>query len=380
MHANALQSPPSVIHIQSDPESVFWGVLPSQNDPPLAVVDSASTISIDTLSHEGVLEDQGGDPIAFFGAQGVRPEQVLDDAVDLVSQLTHPKGVGPHIVNRRIDVAGARAGDYLKIDVLRLLPRVPYGIISNRHGKGVLTDTFPREHSTISIFAKQILHEGRMWGVIDKAGPDAIARYRERNGDRGKHRLSSPPEEGGSLSFPLHPFLGIMGVTPATDEHLNTVPPGDFGGNIDINLLVEGSSLYLPIQVDGAGFYTGDPHFAQGNGEVSLTALEASLRADLRLTVIPRRNFVERYGALRGPLVETPEYLVTTARALTLYEALRNCVSEAVLALTHMHGMDDTHAYALASACVDFNISEAVDIVKGVHACIPKTCFDMPRP
>lgn len=70
MHANALQSPPSVIHIQSDPESVFWGVLPSQNDPPLAVVDSASTISIDTLSHEGVLEDQGGDPIAFFRGTG----------------------------------------------------------------------------------------------------------------------------------------------------------------------------------------------------------------------------------------------------------------------------------------------------------------------
>jgi acetamidase/formamidase len=379
MQASALQSPTSTIHIASDPESVLWGVLPSQNDPPLRVVDSASIISVDTLSHEGVLEDQGSDPVAFFGAQGVPREQVLRDAVNLVSQLSRPSGAGPHIVNKRIDVVGAKAGDYLQVDVVRLQPRVPYGIISNRHGKGVLSDIFPQRHETVSIFARQILHDGRMWGVIDKTGPDAISRYRSRDADKNRSQTNTLIDQPATLGFPLHPFLGIMGVTPATDEHLNTVPPGNFGGNIDINLLVEGSSLFLPIQVDGAGFYTGDPHFAQGNGEVSLTALEASLHAELRLTLIPRRNFIARFGQLQGPMVETPDYLVTTGRALTLDEALRNCVSEAILALTHLHGMDETHAYALASACVDFNISEAVDIVKGVHACIPKNCIDIAR-
>ena len=82
-------------------------------------------------------------------------------------------------------------------------------------------------------------------------------------------------------SFPLHPFIGIMGVAPDTDAHLCSIPPYDFGGNIDVNDMTEGSVLFLPIQVEGAKFFVGDPHYAQGDGEVSLTALEAPLRATL---------------------------------------------------------------------------------------------------
>ncbi|MFT8704396.1 acetamidase/formamidase family protein [Bifidobacterium aquikefiricola] len=398
----------TIFTITSSPESVLWGVLPSQRDEPLCTVDSGSIVTIDTLSHEGVLEDQGSDPIAFFGAQGIDADQVLPDAVNLVNNVPHIKGAGPHIVNRRIDIANAHAGDYLKVEVLQLTPRVPYGIISNRHGKGVLTRRFPQGKPTVSVFAQQITRNGAMWGVIDKTGPDALARYENRLkqsdplddaivqadsiGEGGANatlplantslsfaggQRDSSDGQAERIAFPLAPFLGIMGVTPATDEHLSTVPPGDFGGNLDINLLVSGSTLYLPIQVEGAGFYVGDPHFVQGNGEVSLTALEASLHAQLKLTVIPRVTFKAHVGALEGPMIETPDYWVTTGRALTLDEALEHCVTETITALNHLYAMDDAHAYALASACIDFNISEAVDIVKGVHACIPKSLCPM---
>ena len=96
------------------------------------------------------------------------------------------------------------------------------------------------------------------------------------------------------IAFPLAPFLGTMGVAVSGDERPHSVPPGSHGGNIDINLLVEGTVLYLPVQVPGAIAYVGDPHFAQGDGEVALTALEASLRATLRFDVIAARGGARR--------------------------------------------------------------------------------------
>ncbi|NMN01042.1 acetamidase/formamidase [Bifidobacterium sp. DSM 109958] len=361
-----------VLRVGADPGSVRWGTLPARGDEPLATVASGAVVVFDTLSHEGILEDQGRDPIAFFGAQGVAPDDVLDDAIRVASVGDHPAGSGPHVVSRPIAVEGARAGDWLRVDVLRLTPRVPYGVISNRHGKGVLADELPRGGTTVSVFARATERDGQLYGVIDRTGPDAVAAYRAAT--KGSHLgvVTDPRGASDALMFLLHPFLGIMGVTPNTDEHLNTVPPGDFGGNLDINLLTEGTSLYLPVQVDGAGFTVGDPHFVQGNGEVSLTALEASLTAELRLTVVPHDRFVADFGELSGPLVETPRYWVPTGRSHDLDVALRRCVREAISLLETRAGMDEAHAYAYLSAAVDFDISEAVDVNLGVHACIPK--------
>jgi len=71
---------------------------------------------------------------------------------------------------------------------------------------------------------------------------------------------------GEDVQFPIDPFMGMMGVATDTDEEVHSVPPTHTGGNIDINDLTEGSTLYLPVEVAGAHFYTGDPHFAQGDG------------------------------------------------------------------------------------------------------------------
>lgn len=111
---------------------------------------------------------------------------------------------------------------------------------------------------------------------------------------------------GQIMQFPLNPFLGIMGVTPNTDEHYSSVPPTRVGGNIDINELGVGSTLYLPVEVPGAGFYTGDPHFVQGDGEVALTALEASLRGTVRLTVLKKivLKFLKRTAVLSYSLLQ----------------------------------------------------------------------------
>jgi acetamidase/formamidase len=337
------------------PEEVFWGRLPCASDRPVLGIQPGTSVTIDTLSHEGILEDQGRDPRRFFGAHGVDPDHVLDEAVRLAASAhpRRPETDGPHVVTGPIEVAGARPGDLLAMTVLDTARRVPYGVISNRHGRGALPGELPRNGRNFSAFVEVRPDDaGQAHGVLP-LGP----------GDRR------------TVSFPLNPFLGIMGVAVSGTERPHSVPPGAHGGNLDVNLLTAGSTLYLPVQVPGAYAYVGDPHFAQGDGEVALTAFEASLRATIRFDLVPAEAAVERFGELVGPVAETRDHLIPTGLDPDLDVATANCVRAALALLQGRYGMDRAHAYAYLSAAADFNISQVVDIVKGVHARIRKADF-----
>ncbi|WP_165067938.1 acetamidase/formamidase family protein [Marisediminicola senii] len=341
----------SAKYVPVEPGSYLWGRLPCATDSPVMTIDSGDEVTIDTLSHEGILEDQGRDPAAFFGAHGVDRDHVLADAVAIAAS-SYPRDRttdGPHVVSGPIRIAGARPGDLLRVTVLDTQRRVPYGVISNRHTRGALPDEYPAGGETVSVFAS-----------VDADG-----------------RGSLPLTEGGEkrVTFGLAPFLGIMGVAVSDEVRPHSVPPGRHGGNIDINLLTAGSSLYLPVQVDGALAYVGDPHFAQGDGEVSLTAMEASLRTDLRFEVVTQADAIAQFGELVGPMAETSEFLVPTGMDEDLDEAMRQCVRAAIALLRARYGMDAHLAYAYLSAATDFNISQVVDLVKGVHARIRVSDF-----
>ncbi|MCW2756055.1 MAG: fmdA [Marmoricola sp.] len=336
------------------PDEVFWGRLPCAADRPVIRVAPGSTVTIDTLSHEGILDDQGSDPRAFFGGYGVEPESVLEEAVRLVAtRRRDPRADGPHVVTGPIEVAGAQPGDLLAMSVIDTARRVPYGVVSNRHGRGALPGEMPTGPGTYHAF---VTVEERSDGDADGVLP-LVPGGRE------------------SVRFPLHPFLGIMGVAAAGSVRPNSVPPGAFGGNLDIRDLVVGSTLYVPVQVPGALAYVGDPHFAQGNGQVALTALEASLRATVRFDVIPAADALVRFGELAGPLGETQEHLIPTGLDEDLDVAVSNCVRAALGLLEAGYGMDRGQAYAYLSAATDFEISQVVDLVKGVHARIRKADF-----
>ncbi len=343
-------------YLATDPQTVWWGRLPCGRDEAVLSVRSGDTVTVDTLSHEGVLADQGRDPVGFFGAAGIPADLVLPEAISLAAsaRANDPGTDGPHLVTGPIAVAGARPGDLLAITVLETTRRVPYGVISNRHGRGALPGELPSAAGTVSIVA----------GVRDDGARAA----------RGVIPLA--PGSPREATFELKPFLGIMGVAAAGGVRPHSVPPGAHGGNIDINLLTVGSTLYLPVQVPGALAYVGDPHFAQGDGEVALTAMEASLRATVRLDVIPQADALARFGELAGPLAETAEYLVPTGLDESLDTAMRNCVRAALALLRARYGMDQAHAYAYLSVATDFDISQVVDLVKGVHARIRKGDFE----
>jgi acetamidase/formamidase len=337
----------SATYLPSTLDTVLWGRLPCGTDAPVLSIDPGTEVTIDTLSHEGVLEDQGRDPVAFFSRFGVDAAGVLDDAIALAaSDHPHdPEADGPHVVTGPIEVRGAEPGDLLAMTVVDLLPRVPYGVISNRHRRGALPDEYPVGGQTVSVFAAV---DGEFGTMPRVAG--------------GEH----------DVRFPLAPFLGTMGVAVAGSDRPHSVPPGSHGGNIDIKLLVPGTTLYLPVQVAGALAYVGDPHFAQGDGEVALTAMEASLRATVRFDVVRHHGF----GAIDGPFIETPDYFVPTGIDLDLDEAMRKAVRASIAFLRARYGMDAEHAYAYLSAATDFDISQVVDRVSGVHARIRKSDFD----
>ena len=341
-------------YLSASPRNVLWGRLPCRTDAPVLTIKQGTSVTIDTVSHEGILEEQGADPLDYFTRHGVPADAVLSDAISIAAVVAHdPLSDGPHVITGPIFVEGALPGDLLRITVESLLPRVPYGVISNRHGKGALAGELPRDEGNVSVFCPVEARDVGLVGVL-------------------------PAHEGGPgcVAFPLAPFLGTMGVAVDSDERPNSVPPGAHGGNIDIKLLVEGAVLYLPVQVPGALAYVGDPHFAQGDGEVALTALEASLRATLRFDVVPRDEAIASFGEVNGPLVRAGGYLIPTGLDPDLGEAMRACVRSALALITARWGLDEHLAYAYLSAATDFNISQVVDIVCGVHARIRESDFE----
>ncbi|MGW4244506.1 acetamidase/formamidase family protein [Nocardia sp. NPDC004722] len=330
-------------YLPADPAAVLWGRLPRIGDRPVATVESGGSIVVDTVSHEGILDDQGSDPRAYFGRFGVDGDQVLADAIEVAGTRRRDSLAGPHIVTGPIAVPGARPGDLLAVRIDELTMRAPYGVVSTRHARGVLAHRLGFD-GNYGQFCAVESRDGAWFGTMP-LHPDALRQ----------------------ASFPLHPFLGIIGVATDTDTRLNSVPPGLHGGNIDIRRLTAGATLFLPVQVPDALLYIGDPHFAQGNGEVALTALEAPLRARLTVDVIPAAEVSAGLGRTVGPFAAAHGLLIPTGLDENLNRALEVCVRNAIELVVSLFDADPQQAYLYLSAAADFNISQAVDQVRGVH-------------
>ena len=276
-------------YLRSTPQTVHWGELPNRTSAPAATIASGSLLTLDGISHEGLLPDQGSDPVAFFADHGVPRSQVLDDAVEIAAR-SRQTGPGPHVVTGPVAVRGARPGDVLKIETLDLALRVPYGVISNRHGKGALPGEYPESFDAPG--DRPFFNTGGNISVFTRV-------------QRGRGVLPGDVP----ARFPLAPFMGLMGVARDTAAQVDSVPPTDAGGNLDVNALGVGSTLYLPVRVPGAMFFAGDPHMAQGDGEVALTAMEGSLRATFRLTVVQPGGPAPSV-AFQRPFAETSEHWI----------------------------------------------------------------------
>ena len=358
-----------VWYVPSTVDTIKWGYLPNANDKALVTVQSGAIVVFDTLSHEGLLEDQGRDAKKYFMSKGISERLVLKDAIAITrSSIPHDFAKdGPHIITGPVAIEGAQPGDVLKVEILAVTPRVPYGVISNRHGKGALPGEFPegaKPEVDASAEHPEKFHNMSVFTPI-------------RKNQQGAWEGVMQNSRGEAVRFPTAPFMGVMGVAAATDELVHSVPPGVFGGNMDVKDLGVGTIVYLPVFVSGANFYTGDPHMVQANGEVALTALEHSMRATFRLTLLKKGDsrIPSASGSLEKPFGETRDYWIAIGLNPDLDEAMKDAVREAMRFLTEKLGMDRAIALAYMSAATDFNVSQVVDRTKGIHALIRKRDF-----
>jgi acetamidase/formamidase len=148
----------------------------------------------------------------------------------------------------------------------------------------------------------------------------------------------------------------VMGVAPATDSMLTTIPPRRNGGNMDNRHMTAGTTVYLPVQVEGALFSIGDTNAAQGDGEVSGTAIEAPMR------IVYRVDVIEGGHPMQEPQYETDEYYAVTGYGTTIDEAARKATGYMIDYLVDVHGLSRNEAYVLCSLAGDLKISETVDV------------------
>lgn len=175
-----------------------------------------------------------------------------------------------------------------------------------------------------------------------------------------------------NIEIPLNPFPGVMGVAPETDSALSTIPPRYNGGNMDDPHMIEGTTVYFPVFVEGALFSIGDTHAAQGMGEVCGTAIEAPMRIVYEIEVVKNGRSIDE------PEYESDDYYAVTAHAESIDEAAKKATRYMIDYLEEVHGMNRNDAYALCSLAADLKIAEVVDVphmLVSMH--IPKDVIGM---
>jgi acetamidase/formamidase len=291
---------------------------------PVLTIDSGDIVRLETAS---------GNP-RWYEALGVPRDKIPAELYALFDGV-EGAGRGDHTLNGPIAIRGAEPGDMLEIRIRSVDVRLPIagqGFVPNR---GLLPEQFPYT-------------KGRVTWI-----------------DVARKVVQFAP----GIEIPAKPFWGVIGVAPpASMGRVPSGPPNVFGGNLDNPDLGAGSTLYLPVHVPDALLSVGDGHAVQGHGEVSLSAVETSLRGEIQVVL-------HKAHRLRWPRAETATHYITMGLNADLDEAAKIAASEMLDFLVETKGLSREDAYLLASAAMDLMVTQVVDGTKGIHAMMPKAIF-----
>ena len=322
--------------LPATPGNVQWGWY-DPGEKPRLVINSGDTVSIETIAH----------------ALGqIKPGLEMDGIVKLRKEND---GGGPHSITGPIYVSGAEPGDTLEIRILKIVPNTD-AFNFNLPGK---------EFPTVGLLASEF--------------PEGFVRYYKL--DLARMQTQFKP----GIVIDLKPFPGTFAVGVDPNEpaakagppihdskgRTSTLRPWKNGSNMDLNELQAGSTLYLPVFLQGGLIWTGDSHCAQGNGEVNLSALECSYKE------IEIQPVVHKGVKTDWPWAETKTDWIFMGYDEDLNQAMKIAVEQTVnwLATQRIVAMSREEAYALVSIVGDCRVTQVVDIRKGVHCMIPKKVF-----
>ena len=340
------QSPGALHHLRATPKTVHWGYFDAALAPVLRV-RSGDLIQAEAITHHA----------------GDAPDLMMDEGVTAIFDGVpeSDRNPGVHIMTGPIFVEDAKPGDMLEVRYLRMTPRCAYG--SNLAANwGYLYREFG-EKERVTIYQ------------LDAPAQYASALY--AYDFPGKYLVPGtvthcpvcdrePALEG--VRIPARPHLGTAGVAPDVRGRVSTIPPGAHGGNIDNWRIGAGAVMYYPVAVDGGLFSIGDPHVSQGDGELSGTAIEASL--DVLFQIVLRKDF-----SFPSPLLETPKYWIVHGFDEDLNVAMRGAAMDMLSLLTNELRLSRNDAYSLMSVAADFGVTQVVDGRQGVHVRIPRGVF-----
>jgi acetamidase/formamidase len=337
-----------MIHqLRATPDTCFWGFFDAAL-PPVLRVRSGDLVRVETLTH------QAGDA----------PDLMMDAGVEAVYRAipARDRGPGVHVMTGPIHVAEAEPGDTLEIRVLSMEPRLPYGT-NIAAWWGYLYEDFRKERITIY--------------RIDAASGLARAAFAFDYKTTARYDVPGivvPPEYQARqpalthVVVPLRPHFGVGGVAPRERGRINSIPPGEFGGNIDNWRFGPGAAMYYPVFHSGALCYLGDPHMAEGDAELSGTAIEASANAVVQLAV-------HKDLKLTSPMLETPTHWIAHGFDEDLNRAMKAAARALLSFLVEHRGLSRDDAYSLISVAADFGVTQVVDQRQGVHGMIAKSLF-----
>lgn len=283
-----------------------------------------------------------GDTVTFQCADSsggqVRPEWTTDDFKNRFDPLRVHALTGP------VAIDGAMPGDVLEIRI-ESYRHHGHAWTSLIPGLGLLPEDFPAHH---------LFH----WRLEE-------------------HRTRSFP----GTTIDLHPFAGIIGVQRAEPGEFRTRAPGPFGGNLDVRQLTAGTTLFLPVLTPGAGVLVGDCHAAQGDGEVCINGMEASMDVTLTFLLHRRRPLAGPYAIFPGPF--TPPRYATKPWHLFIEsdehprEACKRVVRRAIEFIVTRLGVTPAMAYTLCSVVLDLKVSQLVNVpTTTITAALPEAVFD----
>lgn len=335
--AGAAPQPPRIDHhIRSTPENLAWGWLGSDVSP-VYRIKSGDIVKIDTISMGRVRDDDYQD---FFKSLGIPLDHPVVRELVAARLQVPPSGLPPrtggHMLTGPIYIEGAEQGDVLEIRIWDNQFRLPYGINGAGPGSGGLPEWLDVRETKIYTYDYE-----KGWANFND-----------------------------DIKVPLEPFMGIMGVAPAREvaERVGSRAPGSFGGNIDLRELTAGARMFVPIHVDGAFYFTGDAHAAQGDGEITGPAIETSM------TTI-QQFIVHKNMELRYPYYETPTHYIVMGLNEDLDDAHKMAMQEAVEFLVRFKGLTKFEAYSLAAVAVSFRNTVIVNGNLGMHGMIPKSLW-----
>ena len=209
-------------------------------------------------------------------------------------------------------------------------------------------------------------------GLLPEDFPDGFVRTFDL---RGRSTTTLVP----GVEIPITPFCGTLGTCPDIEGVHVPFPPHEGAGNVDTRHLTAGTTFHIPVHLPGAHFSIGDPHAAQGDGEVCVAAIECPMRASLRFDVVKRSApgpwFVTQPGSLT-PRSDVAGYYGTMGIAGDLMEGAQIAVRNMIALLGEQHGLEPRDAYMLCSLAGDLKIYEIVDAgMWNVGMLMPRSVF-----